>query len=187
MSTTPRSELLRKLLRLDPETGKLFWRERPVDMFAEGNLSSEVNCRRWNTKLSGKEAFTSTDRHGYRQGTILGKVYRVHRIIWCIVHGEWPPEDIDHINGIRDDNRLINLRAVSHAENQKNQKMQANNTSGVTGLHWLKQNQKWMAYIKVNGKQKHLGHFTDKAAAISARNAAEIEHGFHDNHGRHVA
>jgi len=98
--------------------------------------------------------------------------------------GAWPPDQIDHVNGVRTDNRIENLRSVTHAENGRNQAIPRNNTSGVMGVARRTRGKKWHAQIKVGGKQIHLGSFDDKDEAIAARAAADIEHGFHENHGR---
>ena len=179
----PSPELLRKLLRYESETGKLFWRERDVSLFSGGTHSDKCVCDGWNTRHAGNEAFLTDDGKGYMQGSINDRMYFAHRIIWAVVHGEWPSEQIDHINGIRDDNRIVNLRCVSNAENGKNQKIPSNNTSGHVGVVWSKIRRKWDARIKVDGVAMHIGTFTDKADAINARKRAEVEHGFHPNHG----
>jgi hypothetical protein len=180
----PSPEMLRKLLRYEPETGKLFWRERSADLFADGISSAESRRSRWNTRYAGEEAFTAVNNHGYYQGTIFSAGYLSHRVIWAMANGEWPKDQIDHINGDRADNRLVNLRAVTHQENSMNQKMSCENTSGHTGVRWYKPLRKWNARIRVSGKYTHLGYFTSKDDAIAARKAAEIEHGYHPNHGR---
>lgn len=175
----PDPELLRKLLRYEPETGKLFWRERPREMF------SDERCgKTWNTRYAGKESFTANSSDGYRSGSVLSKPYLAHRIIWAIVHDEWPPEQIDHINGNRMDNRIENLRAVSHAENAKNQRPTRNNAAGVMGVQWAKREKAWRARIWTDGANKHLGYFGCIGAAAMARCIAERKHGFHPNHGR---
>ena len=173
-------ELLRQLLRYDPETGKLFWRPRPLEMF-----KAERDQRRWNSRYAGQEAFASRRAGGYRQGDIFDRTYLTHRIIWAMTHDEWP-EQIDHINGNPADNRLSNLRAVSQSENMRNQRRRTDNASGVTGIHWHKQHSKWHAYIATDNGRVHLGTFETREAAISARQAAERSHGYHQNHGRNV-
>lgn len=175
----PDPELLRKLLRYEPETGKLFWRERPREMFIR-----YADFLTWNTRYAGKEAFTSKDNNGYRQGSIFKKMHKAHRVILAIAYGEYPSGSTDHINGDPGDNRLENLRATTQAENMRNTAMPKNNTSGVVGVYWFKRTNAWRAAIKVGGKNKHLGYFKSKDSAIAARAAAEIEHGFHENHGR---
>lgn len=167
---------LKALLRYEPETGKLFWRERTPEMFKGGKHST------WNARFAGKEAGTF-DRLGYRSVRAFGKFYKAHRIVWKIVHGEWP-DTIDHIDGNPSNNRIENLRSVSQSENCKNSRMRTDNTSGVRGVHWDKQYQKWCAEIWLKGKKKFLGYFDDKSQAIAARKSAEKKHGFHPNHGR---
>lgn len=170
------------LLQYNPETGKLFWKPRPVDMF-----KSERDAKIWNTRYSGKEAFTCDDGHGYRQGNIHNRKYQAHRVIWLLHTGAWPAEQIDHVSGDRADNRIENLRPVSHAENGKNKRKPSSNTSGVVGVFWHKVHRKWLAKIMVNGRHKHLGLFGCFNDAVAARKAAEREMGFHPNHGKACA
>lgn len=112
-----------------------------------------------------------------------GKMYQAHRLAWLVTHGEFPPEQIDHIDGNGLNNRLENLRAVSDSENKRNLRKYSNNTSGVSGVIWHKASQKWLAQIKVNRKNIHLGSFIDKSEAVAARKAAEAKYNFHENHG----
>ena len=179
----PAPEEIRKLLRYEPDTGKLYWLERKPDMFNASKCSTEAACRRWNTRHAGKEAFISKTKDGYLTGRIFRRDFRAHRVIWAMVNSEWPRE-IDHINGVKDDNRVENLRAVTHIENCKNQKLPKSNTSGHMGVIWHKQTCKWTAQIKINNRQVYLGLFTKKDDAIAARKAAEVKYGFHENHGR---
>lgn len=93
---------------------------------------------------------------GYRRVKIQGKEYAEHRLIWFLMTGEFPDLDIDHINGIRDDNRWCNLRVLSRQHNLQNQRLarQGNPLLGVT-----KNRNRWSAKIKLNGKLVHLGTF----------------------------
>ncbi len=95
-----------------------------------------------------------------------------------------PSGEIDHINGDRTDNRICNLRDVTSAGNSCNRRRQDRNTSGVTGVAWDKRASRWQARIGLNGKQKYLGYFDSLDEAVAARKAAELELGFHPNHGR---
>lgn len=158
---------LRQLLRYEPDTGKLFWLERSSSW--------------WNTRYAGTEAM-ATVSHGYKSSVIGGRFLLAHRVIWAIVYDEWPPADIDHINGNRADNRLCNLRAVDRSTNAKNMARSSRNTSGVIGISPVRD--KWRACITSRGKLRVLGDFTDFADAVAARAKAEIEEGFHPNHGR---
>lgn len=171
-------DTLRRLLAYNPETGLFDWLERPRDL-----CKTEQSFKAWNTKFSGKPAFTRVDIEGYYAGAIFNKMYRAHRVAFAHYHGHWPKNQIDHINQDRTDNRIINLRDVSHAENGTNQKLPSNNTSGVCGVIWYKARQKWQVRIKVDGVTKHLGYFTDISAAAAARKSAETKYGFHSNHG----
>lgn len=95
----PTPELLRKLLRYEPDTGKLYWRERTPDMFEDGRMTARQKCRVWNGKFVGREALKSVTSFGYKFGEINGCRHRAHRVIWAISNGEWPTNQIDHING----------------------------------------------------------------------------------------
>lgn len=134
----------------------------------------------WKTgKRAGQKAGSVGD-HGYRRIQINGKRYLAGRLAYLYVEGEWPPEEIDHMNGDEDDNRWCNLRAASRSENAINRGVQSNNKFGMRGVSWHKGMQKWCANIKIKGKQIYLGSFFYHQDAIHARWKAEREHGFHD-------
>jgi hypothetical protein len=122
--------------------------------------------------------------NGYLKISIPPKQVFAHRLAWAMTYGVWP-EYIDHINGDRSDNRLMNLRLASPFQNNQNSRNRKNNTSGVKGVYWHKLSGKWMAYIHANGgKRIHLGlHETLEAAAKVRREAAERLHG---DFARHV-
>ena len=180
----PSPELLRKLLRYDPETGILTWKWRDKAWFLV-----ESSRRRWNTRFAGKEALTAIDvgGRGYKHGSItvlgLNKAY-AHRVAYTIYHGDFPEFGIDHINGDPTDNRIANLRDVSQKINSRNSSRRKNNTSGVTGVYWNNQMERWCAQITVDGRTKSLGLFASLDLAIYARKEAEAGHDFHANHGR---
>lgn len=172
-------EEVSKLLRCDFSTGKLFWLPRPLSDFR-----TEHHGRMWNTRYAGKEAFNTDARRGYLSGSIYGRTYKTHRVVWMLGTGSWPSDQIDHINGNRSDNRLENLRDVSRVENCRNMARPITNTSGVVGVHWSKQAGKWLAVIKINRAKKHLGYFDEFEDAVARRKAEEAALGFHPNHGR---
>ncbi len=123
----------------------------------------------------------------YRKFKFKGKFYQSHRVIWDMNHPEnklKPGEEIDHIDHNRFNNRIENLRKVSDSANSRNLSRAVNNKSGVTGVHWYKPYGKWQAQISISGERVHLGYFSDKNDAISARKAAEEKYGFHKNHGK---
>lgn len=120
---------------------------------------------------------------GYVKIGLKGKRFYAHRLAWFYVHGVWPKGKIDHINHVRNDNRLINLRDVDDFAHARNCSMQSNNASGATGVYWNTDRNKWQARIMVNRKNLYLGMFDNIKDAKNARKLAEVEHGFHSNHG----
>jgi len=110
--------------------------------------------------------------------------YLNHRLIWLWVKGVFPEGQIDHINGIKTDNRISNLRDVTHQENHKNRSRQRNNISGITGVGWLQNRLRWQAQIKIEGKQTFLGHYVDFFEACCVRKSAENKYNYHPNHGK---
>jgi hypothetical protein len=176
-------ETANRLLRYDAITGKLFWRERTPDLFREGKNSRDQSCKTWNSRFAGKEALTARSS-GYGYGAVLNRLYLAHRVCWLLHYGVWPKDQIDHINGDRSDNRIVNLRSVDNAENSKNHCARVDNSTGVVGVYWFKRYAKWVAAITANGKFHHLGYHDRFDDAVAARKAAESELGFHPNHGR---
>jgi len=178
MSEVLTAEMARRLVRYEPETGKLFWLPRPREMFA-----CDFSWKVFDTQFARGEAFTSDNGVGYRQGAILGRPYKAHRVAWLIQSGEWPTEHIDHINGVRDDNRWGNLRLAPGSVNQQNSRRRSNNTSGFTGVSWVTKERKWYAQIVVNGAHISLGLHKSFNAAVAAREAANRKYGFSARHG----
>lgn len=174
----PSAEMVRATLRYEPDTGKLFWKHRPRDMFA--NLRAFVV---WNKRYADQEALAGIGARGYPKGDVFGRRYSAHRIIWLMQTGEWPNGQIDHINGVRSDNRWENLRVVSHAENGKNQRMSKRNKSGVVGVRWRPELRRWVATIMVSGSLKQIGTFSTIEEAAQARAKANALYGFGPSHG----
>lgn len=184
-NSTHTSDFLCKLLRYEPSTGKLFWRERTAEVFRDGGHSAEHKCAWWNAQYAGAEAFTAKNGDGYFHGSIMSRPFLSHRVIWAMETGEWPVDQIDHIDHDRANNRMGNLREASNQKNSKNRCLSANNTSGFCGVSWNKRDARWIAYIKIpDARKKNLGSFTDKEDAIAARAAASVRYGYHENHGR---
>jgi hypothetical protein len=109
-----------------------------------------------------------------------------HRVAWALHYGEWPSDQIDHVNGDKTDNRLENLRIVTAQGNAKNRSLRSDNTSGHVGVYWVRETKKWSAQIKVDGRQKTIGSFESLEDAVKARKAAEDLNGYHANHGRRL-
>ena len=177
------AEIVRELLTYNPDTGKLFWKERPLKYFKNQNPNY---AKRWNNRWVGKEALTSINRRKSGQiarlrGGFFGKKYCTHRIVWLIYYGEWPKNEIDHINQDPTDNRIENLRDVTHAENHKNKTLQKNNTTGYLGVS--KHHGKYRAEICSNNIKKYLGYYDTAEEAAAARAVANINYNFHPNHG----
>jgi len=114
---------------------------------------------------------------------ILNRKYSAHRLSWLYSTGEWPFDEVDHIDGNGTNNKLINLRSVSRLENNKNKRLRTDNKSGRIGVSWHKSKRCWSSKITVERKQIHLGDFNSYSKAVKAREAAEIKYGFHKNHG----
>ena len=107
---------------------------------------------------------------GYRYIGVDGKVFSAHRLVWMYIKGTEPIE-VDHINGIRSDNRVVNLRSVTRAENAQNRRKSPRNQSGFTGVS--RHRGKWQAQIGVNGKLQHLGIWSTPDAAHAAYTEAK--------------
>lgn len=133
-------------------------------------------------RFNGAKAGFKRDS-GYISVSLEGVHYKAHRLVWLYVVGRLPDE-IDHINGIRDDNRIVNLREVSRQENARNLSKGCGNTSGVIGVSYVKKKGVYRAYITHNYKQIHLGYFKKLSDAAVAREEAEVNYGYHENHGK---
>jgi len=182
-SHLPDADLLHKILRYEPDTGKLYWRERTLDMFQSGR---GADCRRWNAQFAGKQAFTALSE-GYHKGriTIRGQGFNVsaHRVIWCMIYGVWP-DQIDHINQDKADNRIANLRLTDREANARNCRLSVRNRSGRIGVHWRSRDRKWRAKIRHDGRYIILGLFSRFEDACEARAQAEKRYGYDPQHGK---
>jgi len=118
------------------------------------------------TRLDGKSGWV--DSKGYKRITYRESTCLVHRLVWKWWYG-YDPEEIDHINGNKSDNRIDNLRSVSCSTNNRNRPMQCNNTSGFTGVAWYKSIGRWSARVKVNRKTVHIGVYDTPQEANAAR------------------
>ena len=153
------AEKLRELLSYDPATGEFRW------LIVKNNRIK-----------AGDVAGTPTG-NGYRQIGVSGELFLSHRLAWLYVYGRWPENCIDHANGIRDDNRIENLREATHAENMQNiRRVPANKKSGAPlGASFSARDKRWQAHIKVENKSKSLGYFDTAEEAHAAYLKAKAE------------
>lgn len=140
---------LREVFDYSPDTGLFVWRQAPSSRVKIGTIAGRVS-------------------HGYRHIALDGKRYAAHRLAWFYVHGVWPKDDMDHINGEKDDNRLANLREATTSQNMANARLSSHNTSGFKGVSWKCGTNKWNAKISHNGVTYHIGYFTTREAAHEA-------------------
>jgi hypothetical protein len=143
---------LKQLLDYDPDTGAFRWK------ITKGRAKSG--------QFAG-----ATDAYGYRVIRVDGALYKAHRLAWLHVYGEWPNGLLDHINRAPGDNRLCNLREVTQSENMHNSNRKS--VSGVPGVRWRAERNKWVAQIRVGYRNHVIGSFASKQEAIEARRQAE--------------
>lgn len=164
-----RYEEVARLFTYDRDSGVLYWRIRDRNTIRHKYVAGSYR---------GAKA-------GYRQVGIKGNVYLEHRIIMMLCFGHIPENaEIDHINHVRDDNRLCNLRFVTRSENRKNQSVSSKSTTGVTGVYFCKRLQKYRAQIKVNRQVHCLGCYNTLEEAAAARAEANLKFNFNNNHGK---
>ena len=159
---------LKANLHYDPETGYFTWLRVNCNRIHIGNIAGSLN-----------------KNDGYIQISVNKNKVRAHRLAFLYMTGKFPGHEIDHINHIRHDNRLVNLREATDLDNSRNKYRSLKNTSGVIGVFWNKARGKWVAFIYINNKNLKLGSFFNKQEAINARKEAERIYGFHENHGLH--
>lgn len=152
-------EYLRRNLSYCPQTGIIKWAARGF-------------CRKFGQEAGHK------DQRGYRRIFLCGRNYKAHIVAWALHYGEWPDMWLDHINCVRDDNRLSNLRLVTPLQNIANRRAKRGGTSSLKGVSWNKQRRMWQSSIGVNGNTVYLGYFdTEQAAHEAYWNAARATFG----------
>lgn len=147
-------QILMSLVHYDPETGLLTWK------------TARKKCR-------VGDAVGNLDSKGYLRCMLLGVEYRVHRLIWFYMTGEWPPVEIDHKNRVRTDNRWNNLRLATAGEQRQNQGIRSDSETGFRGVGYLPAKNKWLARIAINNTRKSLGWHDTIIDAVAARLRAE--------------
>jgi len=149
-------ELLKQMFEY--RDGNLYWKIVKTNSINIGQIAGTNHCE------------------GYRQIKINGKIYKEHRLIWLYHYDVLPTKQIDHINRIRNDNRIENLRLSTNSENCANRHKKNGLSSKYKGVYWFKENKKWQSTIKINNKTKYLGCFHEESAAAQAYNEAAIKH-----------
>jgi len=142
-------ETLKEFLWYDQETGDFYWRKVCTPKMKAWDKAGTLNSR------------------GYVRIKIFGKIRQAHRLAWLYVYGNLP-EQLDHINCNKSDNRIQNLRPANHSTNGMNRGAQTNNKLGLKGVIFHKRDKKFIANIRVLGKQKCLGYFNTAEEAHSA-------------------
>jgi hypothetical protein len=159
---------LNELLSYEPETGVLTWKTQPT--------TSRANIG-FNNKCGGKVAGTIGAK-GYLTVGIGKSYYLAHRIIWKIMTGADPVDQVDHEDTDRLNNRWLNLRPTENGPNVQNSKLRVDNSSGVKGVHWDAQHKKWRAVLTTNGVSVRLGRFASLEEAASVIESARMrDHG----------
>jgi hypothetical protein len=162
-----RASLVRELLDYAPDTGVLTWRVALTSFIKVG-------------QVAGK-----TDKRGYSQIGIGRRNYMAHRLAWLHVHGTWPPNQIDHINGNPADNRISNLRLATASQNIANSRLHCDSTSGLKGICFVKKQKRWAARIQRDGRRRYVGFFdTAEEAHAAYCHAAQELFGEFANAGR---
>jgi hypothetical protein len=150
MSKELTAERLREVLHYDPETGVFLWRAALSSKTVPGTRAGQLKPS------------------GYRYIGLFGGRYPEHRLAYLYTEGNWPDDEVDHLNLVKDDNRYKNLRPCSHAENHQNRGLSRANQSGIVGVGWHKLRGRWRSCITVGGKQCHLGLFDSPDEAHAA-------------------
>jgi hypothetical protein len=158
-------EELKELLNYNSETGVFTWKVSPARQVFSGDIAG--------TKR----------KDGYIQIKVKNELILSHRLAWIYMYG-YLPKYIDHINGQRDDNRIINIREVSNQQNSLNSKISKNNTSGIKGVYWDKSRNKWTVRLSIDGKCKFFKRFDDiDLAKLVIEEVRNKYHGKYANHG----
>jgi len=152
MAQITQSEL-HEIFDYDPESGFFYWKKTRGGSAKAGSRAGSI------------------DYFGYIKIHVKSKHYRAHRLAWTYVYGVQPERDIDHINGVKTDNRISNLREATRAENLQNR----DDRGGARGTNWHKATKKWQARICKNGEVHHLGWFDSRIDAHKAYLAAKID------------
>ena len=147
---------LRSILDYDSEAGVFRWKVKKGERGVIGSIAGTLN-------------------RGYVRIAIDRRIYAAHRLAWLWVTGEWPSDQLDHIDMCKSNNRWANLRSASNSQNRINSGVQKNNKSGFRGVFWNKKLQCWRVQISKDSKKRHVGSFATLSEAGKAYCSAVIE------------
>lgn len=146
----PTQEQVKELFEYDPRNGVFTWKARTCQRNMVGKIAGTLNT------------------FGHRQIRVDGTLRMAHHLAWLYITGEWPPENIDHVNGNPDDNRISNLRLATPKQNQENVKLRCDNSSGHKGVYWNKRERKWVARVQHHKTRIFVGRFDSLTDAVNA-------------------
>jgi hypothetical protein len=144
-------QAVREALDYDPETGNLTWKYDRSNVKA-GSIAGHLH-----------------KGTGYWYVRFRNRLYRTHRLIWLLMVGRWPHEQIDHRDGNRGNNAWLNLRECSNTQNVHNTPHDKRNSSGFRGVSWCRRTKRWRAQLWHNGASVNLGRFATREEAHEAR------------------
>ena len=151
-------ERLQEILNYNKVTGIFTWKVKKAQNIQIGDDAGSLNSK------------------GYVNIIVDGTNYAAHRLAWLWITGSIPKDQIDHINRIRNDNRAVNLREANNKQNQENVNIRKDNTSGMVGVTWSKEQNKWTVRIQHDKCRIFIGRFDSLDEAITARKQAELSY-----------
>jgi hypothetical protein len=159
-------KIIKEFFEYDHNTGDLFWKQRSDKWFNHKKYHYT-----WNKRFAGKRAGRKK-KNGYKEVAIFDKLYQQHRVVWAFFNGEWPEDQIDHINGNPSDNRIENLRSVTCLQNLKNINKKKGDGEFVGVVN---KNGRYVTRIHNNYKRIHIGSFDTAEEAYAAYRAKAAE------------